>query len=38
MAQRISKIKLDLYNVLYDTEISFEKVYHFLMSSFAQKN
>jgi DNA polymerase III delta prime subunit len=29
-----SKIKLDLYNVLYDTEISFEKVYHFLMSSF----
>jgi DNA polymerase III delta prime subunit len=29
-----AKIKLDLYNVLYDTEISFEKVYHFLMSSF----
>jgi DNA polymerase III delta prime subunit len=29
-----TKIKLDLYNVLYDTEISFDKVYHFLMSSF----
>ena len=29
-----TKIKLDLYNVLYDTEIGFDKIYHFLMSSF----
>jgi DNA polymerase III delta prime subunit len=29
-----NKVKLDLYNSIYDTSIDFEKTYHFLMSNF----
>lgn len=34
-SQNISnKLKLDLYNILYDKSVDYEKVYHFLMSNF----
>lgn len=29
-----TKLKLDLYNILYDKSLDYEKVYHFLMSNF----
>ena len=29
-----NKVKLDLYNVIYDNSINYEKTYHFLMDSF----
>jgi DNA polymerase III delta prime subunit len=29
-----SKIKLDLYNCIYDKSMDYEKIYHFLMSTF----
>jgi DNA polymerase III delta prime subunit len=29
-----NKIKLDLYNVLYDKSLDYEKIYHFIMSNF----
>ncbi len=31
-----NKLKLDLYNFLYDESADFEKIYHFLMSNFGQ--
>jgi len=31
-----NKLKLDLYNILYDESADFEKIYNFLMSSFGQ--
>lgn len=35
LSQNVSnKIKLELYNMLYDDSYDYEKVYHFLMSSF----
>jgi len=29
-----NKVKLDLYNVIYDNSMDYEKIYHFLMNSF----
>jgi DNA polymerase III delta prime subunit len=29
-----TKLKLDLYNILYDKSLDYEKIYHFLMSNF----
>ena len=31
-----NKLKLDLYNILYEESADFEKIYHFLMSNFGQ--
>lgn len=32
-----NKLKLDLYNILYDQSADFEKIYHFLMANFGQE-